>query len=654
MLKLPRKVAEYFPYSTVRPFQDEFTNTVYKAVTSANHALLEGSNGLGKTVAALSACLPVAKEKNLQILYAAKTHRQHDRVIEELRAMSKKQSISGLSIRGRAEMCFNPLVVRHVPDARSAMEICELLKARERCPYYERMRRDLDRCGELQLHISSNPYTSSEVREVCRVEGFCPYELTKLVLGEVDVTALSYLYVFDPAIRSAFLQHLEKPLKRIVLVIDEAHNLPGTAIDIASDRLSLFVVRQAEQEAKKYRFQDIAEFSRRFTSILVKMATQVEEETHVPPLLLLEMLEQRAEVDSPLTFFEYLHNTGHSIKHNLLEHGKYPRSYIHKLGEFLSKWLETSKDISFTHILSRYITKTGAISARLEILALDPSEVTAPVFSSVYCSIAMSGTLEPLESYVRITGLPETTIQKAVESPFPKEHILPLICCGVTTAMKQRTRSMYEKLVKRIAEVISHTPANVGVFTVSYEILERLLEFGLEENSDKPIFSERRDMPSGENDRLVNRFKSHAKRGGAVLLGVQGGRSSEGADYAGDTMNSVVVVGVPYARPTPRTSAQVKYYESCFPGHGREYGYVLPALKKASQAAGRPIRTLEDHGAIVFLDYRFATNYCRRFLPLWICRGMKTLPDNDGAIGKELAYFFGSSATDGLAKTYKL
>jgi DNA excision repair protein ERCC-2 len=84
----------------------------------------------------LSACLPVAKERNLQILYAAKTHRQHDRVIEELRAMSKKQSISGLSIRGRAEMCFNPFIVRHTPDARSAMEICELLRARERCPYY--------------------------------------------------------------------------------------------------------------------------------------------------------------------------------------------------------------------------------------------------------------------------------------------------------------------------------------------------------------------------------------------------------------------------------------------------------------------------------------------------------------------------------------
>jgi DNA excision repair protein ERCC-2 len=640
MPKLPRKVAQYFPYSTVRPFQDEFATTIYDAVCEGNHVLLEGSNGLGKTVAALSACLPAAKEKHLQILYAAKTHRQHDRVIEELRAISKTQAVSGLSLRGRAEMCFHPFIVRQAADASSAMEICELLRAAERCPYYQRMSGDVDRYTELQAHISSSTYTSAEIREICRVEGFCPYEVTKLVVGDVDVTALSYLYVFDPAIRSAFLQRLEKPLKQIVLIVDEAHNLPGTAIEIASDRLSQFVIRQAEQEARKYNFPDIAAFSRQLNSLVGQLTARVEEEAHLLPELFLDALRRRADVDAPLTFFEHLHSAGHVIKRSLLQQGKSPRSHIHRVGEFLSKWLETADDASFTHILSRYVTRTGATSARLEVVALDPSKVTAPVFSSVYCSVGMSGTLEPLESYVKITGLPDATIRKVVDSPFPREHILSLTCCGVTTAMKQRTSSMYRKLVERIAEVVHHTPANVGVFTVSYEILENLLAAELEDTLGKPLLHERRDMPSRENDRLTRQFKSYSQQGGAVLLGVQGGRSSEGADYPGDTMNAAVVVGVPYAKPTPRTSAQVRYYDSCFPGHGREYGYVLPALIKASQAAGRPIRTLEDRGAIVFLDDRFATRYCQRFLPLWIRRSMKTLPDMNGIVTKELQLFF--------------
>jgi DNA excision repair protein ERCC-2 len=371
------------------------------------------------------------------------------------------------------------------------------------------------------------------------------------------------------------------------------------------------------------------------------MVAQIEKESYVPPRLLIEALEREAEIDDPELFFEEMHETGTVIRQAFLTQGKHPRSYIHRVGEFLLKWLETRDDPSYTHVLSRYVTKRGAVSAKLEIVALDPAKITAPVFSAVYSTICMSGTLEPLGSYTRITRLPETTVCKAVPSPFPREHILALVCCGVTTAMKQRTTGMYRKMIKRIAEVVRFTPANVGVFTPSYEVLEKLLDAGLKGIIEKPVFAEHRGMSSRENDFLVGRFKSYAKRGGAVLLGVQGGRASEGADYPGDQMNSVVVVGVPYAEPTPRTEAQIRYYERCFPGHGREYGYVLPALKKASQTAGRPIRTLKDRGAIIFLDYRFATNYCRRFLPVWIRRGMKTLPDEDGAIAQELMLFYG-------------
>jgi DNA excision repair protein ERCC-2 len=105
-------------------------------------------------------------------------------------------------------------------------------------------------------------------------------------------------------------------------------------------------------------------------------------------------------------------------------------------------------------------------------------------------------------------------------------------------------------------------------------------------------------------------------------------------------MNSVLIVGVPYAEPTPKVQAQIEYFERCFPGYGREYGYVLPAMKKAAQAAGRPVRRLNDKGAIIFLDYRFSTRYCQRFLPSWIRRSLKVLPDERQLIGKELKKFF--------------
>jgi len=637
---LPKRVEEFFPYREVRPFQDTFTNTIFEAIDNRLHVLIEGSNGLGKTVAALSACLPIALEKDLQILYVAKTHRQHDRVMEELTAIAQRQDVSGLSIRGRTDMCFHPFITHHATDAKSAMEICELLKTREQCPYYANIKNKEDRFGEVRSHVSSRVYKASEVQEICRAEGFCPYELIKQALPEVDVAALSYMYVFDSGVRGAFLKHLNKSFGEIVLIVDEAHNLPETAVEIASDRLTLFAIRQAQLEAEKFRYREAEDFAHKFRVLTERMAAQIEKESYVSPRLFVDAVKKKIGVSEPETFFEEMHEIGNLVKQQLLKQGKFPRSYIHRVGEFLLKWLETSEDEAYTHVLSKYVSKTGTSSAKLEVVALDPAKIIEPVFSNVYCSVCMSGTLQPLESYVKITHLPDSTIRQAVPSPFPREHILSLACCGVTTAMQQRTPSMYKKLVRRIREVVQSTPANVGVFTASYEVLERLLEAGLKESVDKPLLHEHRGMSSKENDRLIARFKSHAKREGAVLLGVQGGRSSEGADYPGDQMNSVAVVGVPYAEPTARTEAQIKYYEKCFPGHGREYGYVVPALKKAAQAAGRPIRSLEDRGAIVFLDFRFATAYCQHFLPLWIRRGMKTLPDEDNAITQELMKFY--------------
>jgi DNA excision repair protein ERCC-2 len=199
---------------------------------------------------------------------------------------------------------------------------------------------------------------------------------------------------------------------------------------------------------------------------------------------------------------------------------------------------------------------------------------------------------------------------------------------------------MYQTLIKKIREVVENTPVNTGIFTASFEVSKSLMAEGLEDAIKKPLFYERRGMTSKVNERLVSDFKDQSSKGGAVFLGVQGGRTSEGVDFPGNEMNSVIIIGVPYAEPTPRVKAQIDYYEKRFPKFGREYGYILPAMKKASQCAGRPVRTLDDKGAIVFLDYRFASGYCKNFLPSWVLRDLKVLPPTEGLLAKEIRGFF--------------
>ena len=83
--KFPPGVSEYFPFEA-RPGQRLMASEIYYGVLSGNDVAIEGAAGMGKTVTALSALLPIIKDEDLVLLYAARTHTQMRRVIEELSA----------------------------------------------------------------------------------------------------------------------------------------------------------------------------------------------------------------------------------------------------------------------------------------------------------------------------------------------------------------------------------------------------------------------------------------------------------------------------------------------------------------------------------------------------------------------------------------
>ena len=290
---------------------------------------------------------------------------------------------------------------------------------------------------------------------------------------------------------------------------------------------------------------------------------------------------------------------------------------------------------------AHFVTKNNknASSIELEIVALDPRTSTASILNSSHGSVHLSGTLEPTTAHIDLIGLPENTRILNLPSPFKPNQVYPLISLGVTTAMKYRTPKMFEKISRRILEACNATPHNVGVFVPSYGVLESLLIAGVENIPNRELFLEKPRMTSSENDSLIQGYKKEAANG-ALLLGVLGGRNSEGEDYPGKEMETVVIVGVPYARPSPKESTRIDYFERHFPSKGRLYGYQLPAMRSASQAAGRSVRRLEDRGAIVFLDDRYATPYCKHLLPSWIHENLRGSNDADGVLYNHLKEFY--------------
>jgi DNA excision repair protein ERCC-2 len=260
----------------------------------------------------------------------------------------------------------------------------------------------------------------------------------------------------------------------------------------------------------------------------------------------------------------------------------------------------------------------------------------------IHSSVAISGTLSPLDAYSEMLGFEQDATKVAFNNPFAQKNRLGIIVDGLDTSYERRSSDMFEQMVEYCTAVAHVTPSNTGIFATSYGIAKSLLKAGLGKKLRKKLFLEEQGMSTSDNDTMIETFKKKGKKEGAVLLGVQGGRNSEGGDFPGASMESVIVVGVPYAKPTPRNKALIDYFNNRFGGKGRDYAYVLPAMTRAIQAAGRPVRRLDDKGAIIMLDQRFATPYLRRFMPAWLTNVTQTMSGGPDLVAEYVEMFFSS------------
>ena len=154
----------------------------------------------------------------------------------------------------------------------------------------------------------------------------------------------------------------------------------------------------------------------------------------------------------------------------------------------------------------------------------------------------------------------------------------------------------------------------------------------------KDLYVEESWMSAAKNAILLKNFGALNKHDGAVLLGVCGGRNSEGEDFPGDLMNSVIIVGIPYLFPSAHVNAKIKYYNNVFNDQGWLFAYLYPAMQRANQASGRPIRKEGDKGVIIFLDSRYKKNVA--WISDWIRREIEVVPDRKNAISQKLREFW--------------
>ena len=138
----------------------------------------------------------------------------------------------------------------------------------------------------------------------------------------------------------------------------------------------------------------------------------------------------------------------------------------------------------------------------------------------------------------------------------------------------------------------------------------------------------------------VEALLEHLRSGSepTIVFAVQGGSFSEGMDYAGEMVIGAFVVGPPLPNYDLERELMKAYYQRKY-GAGFDYAYVIPAMAKAIQAAGRVIRSETDRGLIVLMDGRFIESGYSRAMPAdWFESDVAELVS--GGILREVAAFW--------------
>ncbi len=370
----------------------------------------------------------------------------------------------------------------------------------------------------------SNP-TAEELIHRCLSIGVCPYEVTKMRVGESVLVSSPYIYFISPFIRHRLLDWMGCSLDDLVVIVDEAHNLAPYARDLSTLSLTQNTIRLALLEVEKFgdhtvgKGTTIKTFLEKMAAVVDSIAQEylIDEDGLIPPTALGEqmMILLRTTSREIESMSGQLMHHGAAIQERRKAEGKLPRSYIHSVGLFYLKWQELDFE-SYTPLV---VLDKRAENASIEAYSMDPSVLTA-VLKDVHATAHLSGTLSPLEEYRDTIGLPGDAELLSLPPPFPPGNRKVAYFTDLTTNHETLSRDpdMVERYRTRISDLLSRScGVNTAVFFPSFKLLNRIL--GSEEledgNSLPPSLSPGRRMfvegrPTSQSDLmdLVDDFRA--------------------------------------------------------------------------------------------------------------------------------------------------
>ena len=642
----------FLAHATPRPGQLEMIHDGINALQEGNFHLAAAPTGIGKTAASLAAALQVAGESSLKktVFFLTSRQTQHRIVVDTVRQINRLRKdttpVRLVDMVGQAGMCVQPFA-KESPLVFSLM--CSQHRKTRSCKPW------ITPAPGLKRRILASPLHVDELVGISRTHTengapaqTCPWKAAREAVSGADVFVGDYNHLFDDGVRESSLKAMGLSLEDIIVIVDEAHNLPDRIRMTLEKRLTQTMIRNAQIELEEYggllaesmkapggetlavnhdfavwAFEVMKAAKAGFTRLfdgLRRSVTGRDEECPVVVDDVLQVLHRACDEVDGTAGQQQLTNTGkapvvnvavrmHTLRDVLAsvdvdmeagDDGNPMEPNAHKVAEILDCILRFGSTTALTMVFD-----TKGRDGRITTHLLDPGLVAQPVFEKSAGAILMSGTLYPPSMYANILGLPKArTVSVAYSSPFAAMRRPVLVAKDVTTKYTERSADNTALIRRHLQALIDESPGHVAVFAPSYAMLNDIVD--QDRFPGVRVMTEQREWSKNDLDQIVDTLLSEKEAGRKILLaGVFGARLSEGVDYHSGALDAVACIGIPNSPPSVLSKALKTYAEDRF-GRNLAWKYTVsqPAINAILQAMGRPIRAIGDRALIVLLDRR--------------------------------------------------